>query len=239
MGERKDLLMQNRSVCAVICDVDGTLVDSERIVEQALRESATIVAGVPPTPEQFFAGRLAGLQESEDRLFFTFCKEVGIPVERAPDVEAAYRERRDYWLEQGLDALPGAERLVSYLVTHQIPTAIATNTTSKTLRLKAKRVRSNIFAYIPHVFTLDEVGGHGFGKPQPYLFQAAARAMNVDVSMCLVFEDSPKGIQAARAAGMAVVALTSTVSREYLPDADAYISNLLEFDPRPWGLPLF
>lgn len=57
-------------------------------------------------------------------------------------------------------------------------------------------------------------------KPDPEIYLTAARKSNVDPSECLVFEDAKKGIEAARKAGMHVVALATSLSREELADAD-------------------
>ena len=60
-------------------------------------------------------------------------------------------------------------------------------------------------------------GDEGFpGKPEPAIFLEAARRMNVPASECIVFEDAPLGIEAARRAGMRAVAVCTTHSAEEL-----------------------
>jgi pseudouridine-5'-monophosphatase len=55
---------------------------------------------------------------------------------------------------------------------------------------------------------------------------------------CLVIEDAPSGIEAARAAGMSVVAVPNpAMSRELFRAADQILSSLESFDPAIWGLP--
>ena len=52
------------------------------------------------------------------------------------------------------------------------------------------------------------------GKPAPEIYLTAAGKLSVDPSRCLVFEDSPHGIQAGKAAGMTVVAVLTDLTRD-------------------------
>ena len=64
-----------------------------------------------------------------------------------------------------------------------------------------------------------------YGKPAPDVYLNAAAALGVHPVDCVVIEDAPAGVQAAQAAGIAVVALTTTHSRHELP-ADAWAATL-------------
>ncbi|KAJ1697988.1 hypothetical protein LUZ63_006500 [Rhynchospora breviuscula] len=80
------------------------------------------------------------------------------------------------------------------------------------------------------------------GKPSPDVFLAALRRFegNVDASNCLVFEDAPTGVAAAKNAGMSVVMVPDErLDLSYRKQADQVISSLLEFQPEYWGLPPF
>jgi HAD superfamily hydrolase (TIGR01509 family) len=64
-------------------------------------------------------------------------------------------------------------------------------------------------------------------KPAPDLFLLAAKRMGVDPSRCVVFEDSPNGLRAARAAGMWAVAVPNALTRPLaLPDPDLVLESL-------------
>jgi HAD superfamily hydrolase (TIGR01509 family) len=66
-------------------------------------------------------------------------------------------------------------------------------------------------------------------KPAPDLFLAAADRLRVPPGSCLVFEDSPNGLRAARAAGMRVVAVPNALTRRLaLPDHDLRVESLAE-----------
>lgn len=67
-------------------------------------------------------------------------------------------------------------------------------------------------------------------KPDPEVFQLAARLLGLDNSECLVFEDSFAGIAAARAAGSPVIALATTFPREKHSDYDMIIDDFTQID---------
>lgn len=69
------------------------------------------------------------------------------------------------------------------------------------------------------------------GKPAPEIYLTAACKLGVEPSKCLVFEDSPHGIQAGKAAGMTVVAVLTDMTRGMdLSHADHHIESLADFD---------
>ncbi|MGJ1268083.1 HAD family hydrolase [Sphingobacterium spiritivorum] len=65
-------------------------------------------------------------------------------------------------------------------------------------------------------------------KPDPQVYLLTAERLGIDPSQCLVFEDSYSGISAALNAGMKVVGVLSSHTREQLPPCDAYISDYTE-----------
>jgi len=65
-------------------------------------------------------------------------------------------------------------------------------------------------------------------KPNPEIFLKTAEKLGVAAPDCMVFEDSPVGIAAAKAAGMSVIGLLTSYSPEELAQADALIHNFLE-----------
>lgn len=69
------------------------------------------------------------------------------------------------------------------------------------------------------------------GKPAPDTFLAAAKKLNVDPANCVVVEDAIPGVQAAKAAGMKVIAITTTRKREQLTMADLIIDSMTELSP--------
>ena len=65
-------------------------------------------------------------------------------------------------------------------------------------------------------------------KPAPDIFLAAARRLGLQPQECVVIEDAPNGVQAAKTAGMRCVAVTQTFPPECLAEADLVRRNLTE-----------
>ena len=88
---------------------------------------------------------------------------------------------------------------------------------------KARIASSGLAA--PSVLVTADQTAHGKPAPDPYLL--AAERLGVDPTRCLVVEDAPLGLQAAKAAGCATLAVVTTTARDEL-HADAVVSNLSE-----------
>lgn len=84
-----------------------------------------------------------------------------------------------------------------------------------------------------HIFSLADVGYRS--KPNPDLFLYAAARLGSRPANCLVIEDAPHGIEAARRAGMRCVALTTTYRREQLAAADLVTDGYPEIDLAAFG----
>ena len=101
-----------------------------------------------------------------------------------------------------LDYIKAAKRL-------QLKLAIASSSPHAWVDAHAKRL--GIFEYFDHVICADDVAT-GRTKPNPDLFLLALDQLNVRKDEAIVFEDSPNGVQAAKAAGIFVVAVPNPVT---------------------------
>lgn len=134
--------------------------------------------------------------------------------------------------------LPGVERLVRWLSENNVRMAVATS--SPRDLFEAKKVgKERFFDMFEAIICGDDVKN---GKPDPEIFLAAANALGVEPSDCVVFEDAPSGIKGAKAAGMLCVALPNPdVDSALYSDAnpDLMFPSMREFSPEMIGLPAY
>ncbi|SEM14494.1 HAD family hydrolase [Streptacidiphilus jiangxiensis] len=197
----------------VIFDNDGTLVDSETTAHTVLSGYLTEL-GYPTTLEESFrdflgnAGR--NVHEVVARRFGGALPE-DFTVRCHARVFAAF--------ERGVDAAPGAADLLASLEARQLPYCLASSSDHAWIdrTLDVSGLRRRLPASL--VFSAEDMAG--VGKPAPDLFLHAAKAMRVQPERCLVVEDSPNGVLAARAAGMDVLGYTALMPAERLTAAGA------------------
>lgn len=130
------------------------------------------------------------------------------------------------FFKNGLSFIEGF--LEFYRKTHgHYKTCIATALTGDLLATVERTLDlSRLFS--GNVFSINDVGN--IGKPQPDIFLYAARKLHVPVEHCLVIEDAPLGVEAAKRAGMKCLALTTTYKREMLSAADWIVNGYGEID---------
>jgi sugar-phosphatase len=119
---------------------------------------------------------------------------------------------------EGVVAIEGASQLLNRLL--QDVWAIVT---SGSRELATARLRRASLPIPRTLITADDVKQ---GKPAPEPYLVAAKRLGIAPSRCVVVEDAPAGIEAARAAGMQVIAMTTTHSRDELPERRLVIDHL-------------
>jgi sugar-phosphatase len=201
---------------AVIFDLDGTLIDSTPAV---LRSWATWTREHGLTPEDH-AGHHGMPSVSVVRAL--------LPADRH-DAAIARINELEVADVSDIVVLPGAIDALQAL--RYAKNAIAT---SCDLRLAKARIAASKLAPPSVLVTADDVVR---GKPAPDPFLEAAHRLQVDPANCLVVEDSPIGLQAARAAGCATLAvITTTPADELLADAVVHTLADVRFELTPQGI---
>ena len=132
--------------------------------------------------------------------------------------------------------MPGAVEMTQRFYKLGVKQAIATSSAKVTFDLKTKHHQDwlNIFDAI----VLGDDPAVKLSKPAPDSFLVAGERLGAMPENCLVFEDSPAGVRAAKVAGMSVVAVPAGYMDVALYEkADKIITDLDAFDAQRWGLP--
>lgn len=186
---------------AVIFDCDGTLVDSMPAHFEAWCEALSMHgAGGVFKEDVFFA--MGG------RPTLDIVVELNDEYDLHLDPESVSLAKREAFLKR-LNSLTLIDEVASFAdsLRGKIPMAIASGGTRMVIEKTLQRV--GISDWFDEVVTSDDVSD---GKPAPEVFLKAAQLLNVLPARCLVLEDAPSGILAARRAGMQVIAIPSPLA---------------------------
>lgn len=192
---------------AILFDVDGVLVDSLQVVERAWRRWAMEHQLPVRNVLAVVHGRTA--------------REVISMV--APGMDATQEVLRvaEYEAESGeVSVMPGARECVAFASLRRWAAVTSGSRKSAAARLAA------VGLPVPEVMiTADDVAR---GKPNPEPYRRAAAALGVPAAECVVVEDAPAGVLAARQAGMTVLAVTTTHPVDALGQADQVLADMSE-----------
>lgn len=178
---------------AVLFDHDGTLVDTEPVWARAKEEVAAEFDAVW-TEQDTLACLGQPMSMTVDRL-----RELGVRLTPEEIVRRLVATGQQVVAQEGIGFLPGIEPLLREVADAGIPAAIVTNATTEIARVTASRAPEGLFRTVIG----DEDVQRPKPDPQPYLL--AAERLGVDITRCVVVEDSPSGVAAAEAAGARVV----------------------------------
>ena len=193
---------------AVLWDMDGLAVDSEPLWTRA---------------EEELAHALGGTWDAEIKALIVGTRlDVAVPAilghfgaEATPErvqTTAAWLLHRmvELFTSDELPLLPGVRSLLGALADEQVPMALV----SSSYRVLVDAVLAGGLGPFSVTLAGDEVE-HGKPAPDPYLL--AAQRLGVDVTRCVVLEDSPAGVASGEAAGCAVVAVPSVAGVDLAP----------------------
>lgn len=197
-------------VDALLFDMDGTLVDSTASV---LRGWQTVAAEFPIPPDLFAVVPRHGRPAVE--IMADLLPRELIPAAAARLDELERTDTDDVVL------LPGAARLLAAAPAGRWAVVTSAGRPLAQVRLGAAGI-GTVGIAAPALVTIDDVSR---GKPGPEPFLLGAKLLGVPPERCLVFEDAPAGLAAARAAGAMTVAVTTTHTADEL-DADVIVPDL-------------
>lgn len=189
--------MKSKQPPAVIWDMDGTLVDTAELHFQAWRELAQQI-NKPFTRADFAATFGWRNPEIIPKLFGSHLSDREVQ-ELGDRKEELYRERA----RLGVELLPGARQLLAGLREAGVKQAIGSSAPRANLDLILEITGSK--PYFQAVVSMEDTRK---GKPDPEVFLTAASKLAIPAECCLVIEDAPVGVRAARAGGMRCIAVT-------------------------------
>ncbi|GAA6031625.1 hypothetical protein JCM8097_006555 [Rhodosporidiobolus ruineniae] len=226
-------------VSAVLFDMDGLMIDSERLYTVA---SNQVLA---PYGKELTWEIKANLMGRPAHISAKYLIEAtGIPL-TVDELLSTMDEKLANFFKT-VEPLPGVVKLVHHLEKHKIPMAIATGSKKKNFLIKSEHLPHLFGPFSTNILCGDDPILEGKGKPDPTIFIEAAKMLGINTpeerSKVLVFEDGVSGVQAARAAGMEVVWIPDPELLGQLGDSHGLTpshqhDSMADFDPAAWGLP--
>lgn len=197
---------------AIIFDAEGVVVDTEKLWDS----SQDILLGNRGLiyDRNYLKPRMAGQTLLEGaRLMVEY---YGLAEE--PETVAKQRHEIIHKLfEEDISFIRGFESFIQWIKSTSLQYGIAT-AMNRTLMEKVEIKLRLKKCFGDHIYHIEDVGNKS--KPNPDVFLLAADKLGVEPADCLVIEDAPHGIEAARRAGMQSAGLVTTFGKELLQDAD-------------------
>lgn len=178
-------------VAAVVFDMDGVLIDTERLAYRAYCNAAA-ENGVSASEEFFLSLVGTDARTTERRVQEVY-------GERLP-LEAIGRHAEEIRRSEGVPLKPGAREVLEYLRQCEIPCGLATS--SYRAHMEQVLGELSLLQYFRATVTGDEVER---GKPAPDIYARAVRLLGMEASVSVAVEDSAPGVLSAADAGLHVV----------------------------------
>ncbi len=218
--------MNEPQFAASIFDMDGLLVDSERLWHLAEIQILGDL-GVPMRPESCRQTKGMFVNEAIGYWFARF-------PWPGPSVETVSDEVVDRVMELVLsegELMPGALHAVDECARRGLPMAVASSSQYRLIELVLGH-----FDLTRHFGVVHSAEDEPYGKPHPGVFLTTAQRLDVAAERCVVWEDSPAGVLAAKAARMACVAVPEEAERDHrmFGIADVVLSSLEQLDDGVW-----
>src|SRR3972149_1758112 len=206
------------NIKAAIFDMDGTMINNMPYHRRAWLGFSR-KHGLSLTEEEFkekFSGK-----KNKEILEGLFRKALAQEEAKAytEEKEQVYRDLYASFIKE----IDGLSDLLRFLKSKGIKVAIATTAPEKNRSFALKKLG---FEDTFDLVVGDEIVNKG--KPDPEIYLITADKLQVEPEKCIVFEDSPPGVESAKRAGMKVIGILTTHSREELQKADLVINNYSE-----------
>jgi beta-phosphoglucomutase family hydrolase len=203
----------------ILWDMDGVIVDSssfhfaawqEAFAERGIKFARQDFTKLFGTRNDFIIGRIMG-RELPER-----------------DVKIMVREKEEIFRREAtgnIKSFPGAVKLLNAIKRGNFKLGLVSSAPKENIDLVLRELNLNgIFDCVVFGQEVSE------SKPSPQIYLLAARKLEVAPSDCVVIEDSPLGVKAAKTAGMKCLAITNSHPRQELKEADKVVDSLENVD---------
>ncbi len=210
----------------ILFDMDGVLIDSEHL---------TSLAAIHYFSKKGFAVRhedfIPFYGTGEKGFFGGVAAKYNIPYDNAVEADSIYREYEKL-AEGKIGPLPGVVDFIALCRGKYLKLAVATSAgkLKMDINLKLLGFDNNTFDALICGYDIKN------NKPHPEIFITAAERLGLKPEECLVIEDAPSGVKAAKAAGARCLALTTSVSESLLLEADWIVKDLSEYPEKIFSM---
>jgi sugar-phosphatase len=207
---------------AAIFDMDGLLIDSEPLWQEAGKETLQEF-GKELTAEQYHSSTGLRTEEWIEHWFHFF----GISMQHAPKAVDIIIQKAIEKIDARADLFPGAEHIINFFKEKDFKIAIATSSPLSLAEIVVQKIN------IPFQFdAITSAEKLPFGKPHPEVYINCALQLGLTGLQCIAFEDSFNGLIAAKAAKMKCVVVPLASDYEHLKwnAADLKLKSLEEFN---------
>lgn len=206
---------------AVLFDLDGVLIDSINSHIIAWRRVFSDF-GVDLDPLEI---KLREGEKAEVSIDF-YCKKYRLDLNDSQKQDLIERKRGIFSRNAPSSLIPEASALLSKIKNHGWKIALVTGSAADNLKLIMTPEEYACFD------ALVTSGDYQHPKPHPQCYQMGLEKLGLSPENCFAVENAPFGIAAAKAAGLKVIAITSTLPGEYLREADWVVGDFTEVEKR-------
>jgi HAD superfamily hydrolase (TIGR01509 family) len=205
---------------ALIFDLDGVIADTASLHQKAWIDFVHEL-GLQMSPETF-RNRLFGRANQE---IFNMVLDRQVDGNELRELSIKKEQLYRHYARGKLKPLGGLQHFLESARAAHIPMAVASS--APLINIEFTLRETNLAAWFNHIASAEEMTR---GKPDPQIFEITAEKLGFAPKMCLVFEDSYAGLEAAQKANMKVIGIASTHSADEISGNYPVVKDFKEVD---------